>query len=1013
MSDQNPGGLHESDEGSDLKKLALIVEQSPSAVLITDSTGIIEFANKKHSTLSGYSFEEIRGKNVSILNSRHNGREIYRDLWSALIEGSDWNGEFRNQRKDGELYWVLASITPYYNSNGEITHFISIQEDISYLKKIEHELKQSEEKFRVLFETLPEGIVVTDMEGYILQINQAYLKIHRYEDRSELIGKNIRDTVSRDNYRFIDKLFIQAGETGYSKVSDYRLPYDEPVYVDVQVSLMKGEAHENIGFVLLTGDITESKMAEKALKESEARNRALIEAVPDIMFRVNDEGIYLDKMLGSKINEVFPQEVAVSTVKYISDAIRTRMIQIFEYPVQTGGGSEHYEARFVAIEDDEVLVILRNVTERRNAMEAIEEARREAELANRAKSEFLANMSHEIRTPLNSITGFIELLMRSRMDESQRDYLGIIKKSASSLLGIINDILDFSKIESKHLEINNVEFNPYVEFESVVSLYNIKAREKGIVFLSFIDPELPSGIISDPLRIKQILGNLLSNAIKFTPDAGFVRIDISLVYKMEEKCLVYFMVSDTGIGIPLRKQTTIFEAFSQADSSITRRFGGTGLGLSISANLARLLESEIIIESETGVGSRFFFSLEPEISNTVSLKESFLCNEEVSIYLYSDGTAGEMVVNNIESYLAGFSCSFTTGNDLTAFTGAYDLTMAVFSEGLYEYLMNNPSLSFENPPVLIISSSDEVIISGILKYFKGVLVHPLAPDDIVEMIFEKTGDTAGREKTAVVSGSWSFAKFSGHVLVGEDDKTNQKLIRLLLADYGINSDIAGNGLDVFDKFKNNKYDLVLMDMHMPVADGIETTQMIIEYEKENYLDHTPVVALTAKAIQGDEDIILSSGMDGYLTKPIEIDKLEAVFVKHLITEDYPDSSTESASSVQPYSRPAGYDVKGIAAELKIPEAVLLNIAGEFLNDAVIEIAELKKMLEGLSFGDLYLCAHKLKGASFNLRFEKLGSLIGEIEENSANNNKEFDYYYIIDKIEEELENIRLYFFPGA
>jgi len=200
---------------------------------------------------------------------------------------------------------------------------------------------------------------------------------------------------------------------------------------------------------------------------------------------------------------------------------------------------------------------------------------------------------------------------------------------------------------------------------------------------------------------------------------------------------------------------------------------------------------------------------------------------------------------------------------------------------------------------------------------------------------------------------------------------------------------------------------------MPVADGIETTQMIIEYEKENYLDHTPVVALTAKAIQGDEDIIISSGMDGYLTKPIEIDKLEAVFAKYLVTEDYPDSSTESASSVQPYSRPAGYDVKGIAAELKIPEAVLLNIAGEFLNDAVIEIAELKKMLEGLSFGDLYLCAHKLKGASFNLRFEKLGSLIGEIEENSANNNKEFDYYYIIDKIEEELENIRLYFFPGA
>lgn len=1013
MPQQNSGGNYDPENGEDLKKLALIVEQSPSAVLITDRNGKIEFANKKHSILSGYSFEEIRGKNVSILNSRHQGKEIYNDLWSILNDGEDWSGEFRNQRKDGEPYWVLASITPYYNSSGEITHFISIQEDISYLKKIELELKQSEEKFRVLFETLPEGIVVTDMDGYILQINQAYLKIHRHENRNELIGKNIRNVLSGDNPLFIEKLFRQAGETGYSMVSDYRLPYDEPVYVDIQVSLMKGEAHGNMGFVVLTGDITESKMAEKALKESEARNRALVEAVPDIMFRVNDEGIYLDKMLGSKINEVFPQEVAVSTVKYISEAIKTRTIQIFEYPVQTGGGSEHYEARFVAIEDDEVLVILRNVTERKKAMEAIEEARKEAELANRAKSEFLANMSHEIRTPLNSITGFIELLMRSRLNDSQRDYLGIIKKSAASLLGIINDILDFSKIESKHMEINNVEFNPYIEFESVVSLYNIKAREKGIVFLSFIDPELPSGIISDPLRIKQILGNLLSNAIKFTPEAGFVRIDIRLVYMMEDRCLIYFMVSDTGIGIPLRKQTSIFEAFAQADSSITRRFGGTGLGLSISANLARLLESEIIIESETGVGSRFFLSLEPGISDPISLKESLASERSVNIYLYSDDKAADMVVNNIELYLSGFGCIFKRGNDIREFTGDYDLTIAVFSEKLHEFLINNPSARFGNPPILIAGSSDEVRISGILKFFKGVLFHPLAPDDIAELIYEQAGEAVSKETAQINAGFPQSLKFRGDVLVGEDDKTNQKLIRLLLADYGISSDIAGNGLDVFDRFKNKKYDLVLMDMHMPVADGIETTQMILEYEKVNQLNHTPVVALTAKAIQGDEELILSSGMDGYLTKPIEIEKLEEVFSRYLKIEKRTVPSGRADSSSKTFMGKQRYNIKSVAAELKIPEAVLINVAGEFLNDARIEISELKQMMQNLSLRDVYLCVHKLKGAAANLRFENLTLFFGEIEENSANGNKEFDYYYIINKIEEELENIRSNFLLGA
>ncbi len=374
----------------DFNRLKLVVNQSPSAVVITDRSGTIEFGNRKFFLLTGYSSDEVKGQNISILNSHQQPKEFYAHMWEDLIHGLDWKGEFRNRKNNGELYWVLASISPYFDNEGVISHYIGILEDITYLKQIEFELKQSEEKFRVLFETLPEGIIVTDMEGYILQINQAYLKIHRQNDKKRLLGKNIREIVVSDNMEVMGKLFIQASREGYSKVSDYRLPYDDPVYVDVQVSLMKGNFDEDIGFVILIGDITESKLAEKALRESEARNRALIEAVPDIMFRVNDEGLYLDKMLGSKIDEVFPQDVAVSTVKYISDAIKTREIQIFEYPVISGGKEQYYEARFVAIEDDEVLVILRNVTERHNAMKTIEEARREAELANRSKGEFLA-----------------------------------------------------------------------------------------------------------------------------------------------------------------------------------------------------------------------------------------------------------------------------------------------------------------------------------------------------------------------------------------------------------------------------------------------------------------------------------------------------------------------------------------------------------------------------------------------------------------------------------------------
>lgn len=998
----------------DFPGLKTIVDQSPSAVVITDSKGIIEYANKKFFILSGYTFDEVKEKNVSMLNSNQQPSEFYVKMWKVLVLGKDWKGEFQNKKKNGEFYWVHASISPFFADDGSISHFIGVLEDITYLKQIEFNLKQSEEKFRVLFETLPEGIVVTDMDGYILQINPAFLRIHRNNDKNTLIGRNINEILGSDNTYIVENLFKEAREAGYIKVADYKLPYNDPVYVDLQISLMKGNLDEEIGFVILTGDVTESKMAEKALLESEARNRALIEAVPDIMFRVNDAGVYLDKMLGTKIEEVFPEEAAVSTVKYISEAIKTRQIQIFEYPVTHGIKQEYYEARFVAIEDDEVLVILRNVTERHNAMVKIEEASREAELANRSKGEFLANMSHEIRTPLNSITGFIELLMRSSIDDTQRDYLNIIGKSASSLLGIINDILDFSKIESNRLELNNVEFNPYAEFESVVSLFNIKAQEKGIVFLSFIDPQLPSGIISDPLRIKQILSNLLSNAIKFTPEKGCVRVDISLIHKRGQSCLISFMVSDTGIGIPPRKQKYIFEAFAQGDSSITRRFGGTGLGLSISSNLARLLNSEIILESKAGVGSRFFFSLEPEISDPEPFMMKFPCDDRASVYLYYSESTDEMIVNNVESYLSGIGSNYTKGTDLAEIQKNYDAVIALFSSELLEYLGENPETVFQNPVFLVSPVRNDFETGEIIKYFKRVISHPLSPDDIRGMVPGKKGHGIEAGEASVKGGSSSL-KFKGDVLVGEDDKTNQKLIKLLLADYGINADIAGNGLSVFDLFRKKKYNLVLMDMHMPVADGLETTQMILEYENENSSAHTPIVALTAKAFPRDTAAMEENGLDGYLTKPIEIGKLEEVFLRYLVRADEKivESGDVPALSDSAKNRDAVYNRAAVALELKVPEPVLVNIAKEFLNDADEEMILLGKAIELLDFNEIYLYAHKLKGASLNLRFEKLGAFFSLIEENALSGNKEFNYFAVNIDVKNELNMLKKIFSPGS
>ncbi len=991
-----------------INKFSTIIENSPASVLITDTDGNIEFVNSNFQQLTGYSYDELTGSNISMLGSHFQKKEFRKSIRESLKEGDKWKGELLNITKNGTPYWVIATIAPIFNKNNEIANYISIQEDITYLKKIEEELKQSEEKFRVVFETLPEGIAVTDLSGVIIQVNQAYMNIHGHDVRGELVGKNIYDVADEKMSILLHSLFEKAGKNGYSEIVSYEIINNGKVYVELQAALMTG-GKGPIGYVILAADHTVRRKAEIALRESEAKNRALIEAVPDIMFRVNNQGIYLDKMLGTKISEVFPESIAVDSVRYISAAITSREIQIFEYPVVSAGKNEFYESRFIAIEDDEVLIILRNVTERHTAMMQIEDARREAELANRSKSEFLANMSHEIRTPLHSITGFIELLMRGRLDEDQREYLGIINKSASNLLGIINDILDFSKIESHKLELNKIEFNPFTEFESVVRLFSIKAREKGMKFFAFIDPGIPEGIISDPLRIKQVLSNLLSNAIKFTPEDGVVIVEINLSRNKDGFCLINFSVTDTGIGIPERKQKQIFEAFAQADSSITRRFGGTGLGLSISTSLVRLLGSEIVLESSMGVGSKFYFTLEAEV--TIDSSPAELIRKSYIKASVITGDAGDHSFKYLYAYLTACGCAIQVFESIPPAAGQESDVVFIIKPSLPLYNVSVEDIKNLKSPVIAVADGDETddYTPDVKMLFFEKLSHPLSP----EIIFKTLSEVADLNRPQnIIYGETEEhinLKFSGKILVGEDNSINQKLMMLLLKDYGLEVDLAGNGLAVFEKFSKNRYDLILMDINMPVADGIETAHMIREYEIENGSGATPIVALTAKALKGDREMIDQSGMNDYLSKPIEMDKLEAVLLKYLPcikrekqSDHLMRNDADSASVVY-------YDLKKTAAELKIPVNVLLNIGRDFFEDTMKAIDDIRVAVESDTYKEITAFSHKIRGASANLRFVKLTEFFSELEENSLKSENNFDYSAMLDIILNEIDLLKKYF----
>jgi len=848
--------------------------------------------------------------------------------------------------------------------------------------------------FLKFINSMPVPLVLLEKDGTVLTLSEKSRVVLGNLAGEIVPGSNIKDFLKKYASQELRSEFFTERDNNFSIEIDVN---GDKRFFDFRTMSFKIDEEPFECIMVYLEDVTERVLAERSLRESEARNRALIEAIPDIMFRVDNRGVYLDKMLGVRINEIFPAEISVEVVRYISEAIRTREIQVYEYSVVISGEERFYEARFIAVEDDEVLVILRNTTEKQKVLMELEKARRTAEIANRTKSEFLANMSHEIRTPLNSITGFIELLMRTELNDQQKEFIEIIKRSASNLLEIINDILDFSKIESKRLVINPLTFDLYGEVESLCRLFNVKALDKGITFLTFIDPAIPLLIKQDSLRIKQILSNLISNAIKFTPEGGTVIVEAKIFRKKESRCMINFSVSDTGIGIPERKQKMIFEPFTQADGSVTRKYGGTGLGLAISANLAKLLGSEILLESKTGIGSKFYFTLEAEIIQD-ECKADRVKGLSLKAVIVSS-VPDDMNFINIQYYLSSFNVDISFFSSIeSALKNDFDLCFILYSKTIYSELQSLRRLPLDKSKfILVITGSGYEVDENILNLFSYRIIQPVFPDDILKLLQDISGlNMAERSLIHDENNQRYRKKFHGRVLVGEDNKINQKLIMLLLRDYGLEVDIAGNGIDVFEKFQRNKYDLVFMDIQMPVVDGIETAKMIREYESDKDKS-VPIVALTAKTMSWEQDILAESGMDAYIIKPIEMNRLEEILERYLtVSEEQMESEISSDSSTNEL-----YSLRAVAEELKIPVNVLENILIDFFDDAIEVIDSLKTAERENNFVDIMKLSHRLKGAAYNLRLNSLGDILEIIEEKS-NKKEEADYKAMINSAEKEI-----------